>query len=118
VKSRSGAKWLIAGYDLNVETLDAIKAGTAQVTAGQHPYLQGYLPVRVLVEHLRGKKPLVQGWIDVGTEVVTKGNVDSVYEREADDAVEARWYAKHMGEAFKDLAAMAKPFPWKGKQEE
>ena len=113
VKARSGAKWLIAGYDLNLETLDAIKAGVAQVTAGQHPYRQGYLPVRALVEHLRGKKPLVQGWIDVGTEVVTKANVDSVYQREADDDAEARWYVKHMAEAFKDLPAVAKPFPWR-----
>ncbi|MBI4606576.1 MAG: substrate-binding domain-containing protein [Planctomycetes bacterium] len=111
VKVRSGGKWLIAGYDLNVETLDAIRAGTAQVTVGQHPYLQGYLPVRALVEHLREGKPLVKGWIDAGTEVVTKANVDSVYEREVDEDAETRWYAAHRAERFADLSALAKPFP-------
>ena len=34
LKIRS-APWLVAGYDLNVETLDAIKAGAAQLTVGQ-----------------------------------------------------------------------------------
>jgi ABC-type sugar transport system substrate-binding protein len=111
VKARSGAKWLIAGYDLNVETLDAVREGIAQVTVGQHPYLQGYLPVRALVEHLRDRKALVNGWVDVGTEVVTKANVDSVYGREVDEAVEKVWYARHMAEAFKDLQAAAKPLP-------
>src|SRR5205823_3938150 len=50
VKARSKAGWLVAGYDLNIETLDAIKAGTVQLTVGQHPYLQGYLPVLALVQ--------------------------------------------------------------------
>jgi ribose transport system substrate-binding protein len=52
LKTRSGGRWLIAGYDLNLQTLDAIKAGTAQVTAGQHPYLQCY---RIVREFRRGE---------------------------------------------------------------
>jgi len=111
LKSRSGATWVIAGYDLNVETLEAIKSGVAQVTVGQHPYLQGYLPVRALVEHLRDGKPLVKGWVDVGTEVVTRQNVDDLLLREKDEAKEKQWYADHVGKTFKDLASQARPFP-------
>jgi ABC-type sugar transport system substrate-binding protein len=111
LKTRSKATWIAAGYDLNVETLDAIRAGTVQVSVGQHPYLQGYLPVRAIVEHARDKKPLPKGWVDVGTEVVTKGNVDSVYARETDRAAETKWYADHMAQHFGDLAAVAKPMP-------
>ena len=111
VKKRSNAQWLIGGYDLNLETLDAIKDGTAQVTVGQHPYLQGYLPVLALVQHLRDGKPLVKGWIDVGTEVVTKENAESLYEREADEEAETAWYAGYIEQHFKDLAAIAKPMP-------
>jgi ABC-type sugar transport system substrate-binding protein len=111
LKQRSGGTWLIAGYDLNVETLEAIQAGTAAVTVGQHPYLQGYLPVRALVEHLRGAKPLVDGWVDVGTEVVTRANAGSLLEREKDEAAEAKWYAEYTGARFKDLNALAKRLP-------
>lgn len=111
LKTRTNAKWIAAGYDLNVETLDAIRAGKVQVAIGQHPYLQGYLPVRALVEHAKDKKPLPSGWVDVGTEVVTKANVDDVYARETDRAAEAKWYADHMAKHFADLAAVAKPMP-------
>lgn len=111
VKARAGARWLIAGYDLNLETLTAVRADVAQVTVGQHPYLQGYLPVRALVEHLRDKQPLISGWVDVGTEVVTLENVATVQEREANEAAETAWYAQHMDARFKNLGTEIKPLP-------
>jgi len=111
IKTRSSAKWAIGGYDLNVETLDAIKAGTAQITVGQNPYLQGYLPVLALVQNLRDDKPLVEGWIDVGTEVVTPDNVEELYKRESDPAFATTWYADWIAKNFKDLHGMAKPLP-------
>ncbi|GIK38702.1 MAG: hypothetical protein BroJett011_25350 [Chloroflexota bacterium] len=67
IKQQTNAAWLIAGYDLVVETLEAIKDGLAQVVIGQHPYLQGYLPVLALAQHLREGKSLqdwmVEGWL-------------------------------------------------------
>jgi ABC-type sugar transport system substrate-binding protein len=111
IKTRSNAEWLIGGYDLNVETLDAIKAGTAQVTVGQHPYLQGYLPVMALYNNLCQGEGLVEGWVDVGTEVVTAENVDELYTREQDPATATTWYATHIEENFSDLNALAKPLP-------
>ncbi len=67
IKTATGASWLIAGFDLETATLEALKTGLAQVTVAQHPYLQGYLPVLALVQHLRQGKPLsdwvVKGWL-------------------------------------------------------
>ncbi len=111
LKTRSNAKWLIGGYDLNAETLDSIKSGATQISLGQHPYLQGYLPVLALVQHLRDKKPLPKGWVNVGTEIVTKANVESIYPRETDHAAETKWYADHIAKNFTDLDALAKPLP-------
>ena len=111
LKRRSGATWIAAGYDLNVDTLNAIRGGAVQVSIGQHPYLQGYLPVRALVEHARDGKPLPAGWVNVGTEVVTRDNVDDVYRRETDPAAEHSWYAADIARRFPDLAAAAKPMP-------
>jgi len=62
IKRRLNAPWETAGYDVTIEVLDAIKDGTAQVTIGQHPYLQGYLPVLALSEHFVDGIPL-KGWI-------------------------------------------------------
>ncbi len=111
VRTRSKAKWLVGGYDLNAETLDALKAGTTQISLGQHPYLQGYLPVLAMVQHLRDKKPLPKGWVDVGTEIVTKANVDSLVPRETDRAAETKWYADYIAKNFTDLGSLAKPLP-------
>jgi ABC-type sugar transport system substrate-binding protein len=111
VKSRARSKWLIGGYDLNVETLDAIKAGNTQISLGQHPYLQGYLPVLALVQHLRDKKPLPKGWVDVTTEIVTKDNVDVIAPREKDHVAETKWYADYIAKTFGDMGGIAKPLP-------
>jgi len=62
IKQHFNAQWVAAGYDLTVEILEAIKDGTAQVTIGQHPYLQGYLPVLALGQYFVDRTPL-EGWI-------------------------------------------------------
>jgi simple sugar transport system substrate-binding protein len=62
IKKRTNASWIAAGYDITVEILEGIRDGTAQVTIGQHPYLQGYLPVLALGEHLVDGTALA-GWI-------------------------------------------------------
>ena len=111
LKARGSASWLVAGYDLNQESLDALKTGKADLLLGQNPYLQGYLPVRALVEHLKSKQPLPKGWVDVGTELVTAQNVGEVYAREVDRDVGRKSYAERLGQRFVDLAALAKPMP-------
>ena len=111
LKTRTKGKWLIGGYDLNTETLDGIKKGTTQISLGQHPYLQGYLPVLALVQHLRDKKPMPKTWVNVGTEIVTKANVEALYPRETDHAAETKWYADYIVKNFGDLNTMAKPLP-------
>jgi ABC-type sugar transport system substrate-binding protein len=111
LKERTKGQWLVAGYDLGRETLDAVKAGTVQVVVGQHPYLQGYLPILALVRHFRDKQPLPQGWIDVGTEVVTRENADGIYGRETDPGKQTQWYADYIAKHFADFNAMVKPLP-------
>ncbi|MBN1218559.1 MAG: substrate-binding domain-containing protein [Anaerolineae bacterium] len=65
LKRNTGAEWLIGGYDLELATIEAIQEGIVEVAIGQHPYLQGYLPVLALVEHLRQRQPL-EGWMAEG----------------------------------------------------
>ncbi len=111
LKARTKGQWLIGGYDLGRETLDAVKAGTVQIVNGQQPYLQGYLPVLALARHFRDNQPLPRGWVDVGTEVVTRDNVDAIYGRETDQSKQTQWYADYVARHFADLNAMTKPLP-------
>jgi ribose transport system substrate-binding protein len=109
LKERTGATWLIGGYDLTPTILQAIKDGWAQVAVGQQEYLQGYLPVRALAEHLVDGTPLVTGWLEIPTEVVTADNADAYVARQTDDQVQHDYYREYMAEHFADLHAAARP---------
>jgi ABC-type sugar transport system substrate-binding protein len=70
------------GYDLTAENLAQIKAGNAYVSLGQTPFMQGYLPVKMLADTVR-KITTVDlskgGFIDAGTEIVTADSVVEPY---------------------------------------
>lgn len=110
LKERNAATWLIGGYDLDLPTLQAIEDGLAQVTVGQQEYLQGYLPVRALAEHLINGTPLVEGWLETPTEVVTAENVGDYVSRQSDNQVQHEYYQQYMAENFADLEAAARPY--------
>ena len=63
---------------LTEENLAAIKNGHAFVTLGQSPFVQGYLPIVLLVNAIKGGKVPDVGFYDSGSQVVTAANVDMV----------------------------------------
>jgi simple sugar transport system substrate-binding protein len=110
IKERTGGTWLIGGYDLDPPTLQAIQDGLAQVTVGQQEYLQGYLPVRMLAEHLINGTPLVEGWEETLTEVVTAENVADYIARQTDDQVQYDYYHDYIAQHYADLEKSARPY--------
>jgi hypothetical protein len=60
---------------------------------------------------LQNQQPLPQGWVDVGTEVVTRENVERLYARESDEKKQREWYAAYVAQHFTNLNAAAKPLP-------
>lgn len=69
-------KFVAGGYDLTAPNLQAVKDGHAYVTLGQSAFVQGYLPVALLVQAIKAKKPLEVGFYNAGTQVVTANSVD------------------------------------------
>ena len=75
-----GTKFVSGGYDLTTENLAEIKAGNAYISLGQTPFMQGYLPIKILADTIRGLSTVdlsAGGFLDAGAEKVT---VDSVEE--------------------------------------
>ncbi len=86
---RSGAtdRELIA-WDVNPDTLNAIKDGTIDATIAQKPYTMGYVGLKALDQVFHDPpKPLNKDWsadpfgpfpefVDTGTAIVDKGDVD------------------------------------------
>ena len=71
-----GSKTIGAGYDLTTGNLGALANGTAHISLGQTPFIQGYLPVYVLVDSIRNKTKInFSGFLNSGTEIVTAKSV-------------------------------------------
>lgn len=71
-----GDTFIAGGYDLTEDNLNAIADGHAYVSLGQSPFIQGYLPVLMLVESLRNDIELELSFADSGSQVVTGEAVD------------------------------------------
>jgi ABC-type sugar transport system substrate-binding protein len=78
--ANASTPFVSGGYDLTAENLAEIQAGNAYVSLGQTPFMQGYLPVKMLADTIRGTTTVdlsAGGFLDAGTEIVT---IDSVEE--------------------------------------
>jgi len=78
--------------DLIPETLQAIQDASVTAAIGQHPYLQGYLPVHDIAQHVLYGVPLPSGSVVLPAEIVTADNVDAVLQRENDAEFQKQWY--------------------------
>ncbi|GAB2913071.1 hypothetical protein GCM10027093_59340 [Paraburkholderia jirisanensis] len=76
LNAATGDRFIAGGYDLTEQNLKAIKDGHAYVTLGQSAYVQGYLPIALLVNSIRNKSKLQPGFVDAGTQIVTAQSVD------------------------------------------
>jgi len=71
------------GYDLTAENLAQIKAGNAYISLGQTPFMQGYLPIKMLYDKITGATDVdfaAGGFIDAGPENVTADSVTEPYD--------------------------------------
>ena len=69
---------LIAGFDCSPEVVDAIKEGKIAATAAQQPVVMGRNSAQCVVSILKGEE--VEQEIKLGTLLVTKDNIDEVYD--------------------------------------
>jgi ABC-type sugar transport system substrate-binding protein len=73
------ADFVAAGYDFTEDNLAAIEDGFADIALGQTPFMQGYLPVYMLVDALRNGTELDLSFIDSGSEIITGDRVIEPY---------------------------------------
>ena len=71
----SAGKIKLVGFDASQILIDALKSGQLDGIVVQNPMRMGYLGVKTMVDHLRGKP--VDPRIDTGVMVVTPANLDT-----------------------------------------
>jgi len=72
VNAENGDKWIMAGGDFTPGNIQAVADGHVLASIGQASYVQGYLPVKMLVDHIRNGAPLNPGVLSSGVEMLTK----------------------------------------------
>ncbi len=81
--ANASTPFVSGGYDLTAENLAEIKAGNAYVSLGQTPFMQGYLPIKMLADTIRGTTTVdlkAGGFLDAGTEIVTADSVEEPFD--------------------------------------
>jgi ABC-type sugar transport system substrate-binding protein len=96
--------------DLIPETLDAIRKGDVTAAIGQHPFLQGYLPIYFMADHTLNGTPMPQGQVLLPAEIVTIDNLDEVVERQTDPQVAYDWYTSFLKENLDEIKTNIVPF--------
>ncbi|MBS2017153.1 MAG: substrate-binding domain-containing protein [Deltaproteobacteria bacterium] len=73
-KAGLAKKMKFVGFDSSEKLVGALKEGDIDGLVVQNPFNMGYLAVKTMAEHLRGKK--VEKRIDTGARLVTKDNLE------------------------------------------
>lgn len=108
-KEQTGGDFVIAGGDLEPDTMAGIADGSLTASASQSPFMQGYIAVRAILENLVNGTPMPEGWIDAGIEIVDAETIEEVEAREGDPALMLEWYQPQIDEIFADPAAVVRP---------
>src|SRR5262249_51893984 len=72
---KRAGKVKLVGFDASQIMVDAMRAGELDAIVVQHPMRMGYLGVKTMVDHLRGRP--VERRVDTGVMVVTMANLDT-----------------------------------------
>jgi ABC-type sugar transport system substrate-binding protein len=111
LKKETGGKWLVTGSELDPRTPPLIKAGLVAGVTSAAFWVQGYVGAKVLYEQIVNNKYTdYKGWIDSGTLVVTKKNVDAILEALKSKENLAKYYKPTTDKIFANLKAHLGPY--------
>ncbi|MER3388447.1 MAG: substrate-binding domain-containing protein [Microcella sp.] len=95
--------------DTGPDIYEAFREGTIQAAVSQSPWLQGYLPVRAIIESLQNDAPLPEGWIDSGIYTWTADNFEEDAACNVDTAAQSACYIPVGDSIFDDLDNYIRP---------
>ena len=105
-----GVDFVTVTADLIPETLDAIENGYVDAAIGQHPFLQGYLPMHFMIRYTLYGEDLPSGQVLLPAEIVDISNLETVKERAADSEKAKEWYKAFLDENLESIKANVVPF--------
>jgi ribose transport system substrate-binding protein len=99
VRRAAKATWLAATFDLDPDSLAAVKRGELMLMSPEH-FLKGAIAGRLQAEHADHRSPLPRGWIYTAGLAVTTENVDSIIRRQSSPAATRVWFEPELDRVF------------------
>jgi ribose transport system substrate-binding protein len=114
IKKQRGYTFPVGAVETPPEVVAGIKDGSILASSAVNWYLEGYTAARLLAEAARGAE-MPKGFVDIGTTLITKDNIDEIEKRDSSLAETKAWYAPKIEELFADLPAHTHPMQdaWK-----
>lgn len=110
LKKQTGGTYLTAGFDLDGQTLQAVKDGINFVTVSPEHYLKGYVALALLARSVKDDTDLPKGWIRVPGLVVDESNIDTVIDRQASPEGRRKQIAPEAEKIVADLSRYTQPY--------
>ena len=108
-KQLTGSRVALGGTDPSPTVLAGVADGSMSAVVTQNWYVAGYTSIRLLAEAARAGRTPPAGWINTGTTVVTKANVDALIARNASPEAQATFYKPIVQNLWADLGAATRP---------
>lgn len=109
IKRQTNKDFTIVGVDLEPESLKGIEDGTILAILNGNPYMQGYIPTRLVAQSVANDTDLSAGWVDPGLEVVKKGAAGEWLRRLKSPAAVAAYYKPQVDRLFADVDSAIQP---------
>ncbi len=109
IKKAENGKYLVAGADVDAQTLEGVKAGLDFCTIDPEHFLKGYVITALLIRSVKEKKPLPQGWLVMPGLVVDQSNIDAVIQRQTSPDAAYAFYKPEIDKILADPATYLKP---------
>lgn len=109
IKQQRGGKYLVAGMDVDPQTLQDVKAGLDFVTIDPEHFLKAYIATTLLIQSVKNHTALPKGWFETPGLVVDQGNIDAIIQREKSSQDAYAWYKPQIDKLLGDVNANMKP---------
>lgn len=109
IKGDEHGAYLVAGTDVDAQTLQDVKAGLDFVTIDPEHFLKGYVAMALLIRSVKDHTKMPQGWLDMPGLVVDQSNVDQIMQRETSPQAAYDFYKPTIDKILANPNAYLKP---------
>ncbi|GAA3885795.1 hypothetical protein GCM10022243_58270 [Saccharothrix violaceirubra] len=108
IQKNTGRKFLAGSCDPDSSALQAVKDGYVFALASPEHWLKGYVALRLLADHARGKE-LPKGWWNTGQLVITSENVDQIIARQQNEDTRKSAFKTEVDKQLADPSKYIRP---------